>query len=203
MNKSTYLIPLVIIGCLLYLYFFRQEEAKPVEVKVVEQKKETPVYIVETQKKEDGYLTDWNTWGECNKECGGGSQQRERSYVPAQNGGVDIDESERINLIENRNCNEQDCPEDGLFSSWSEWGECNKSCGVGIQYRNRTYIPAKNGGAELEDRDNTLESRECNIHNCPENGYHTEWSNWGDCSKDCGGGIQSRKENIYLLNTGE
>jgi hypothetical protein len=140
----------------------------------------------------DGYLSEWNNWSNCGKECGGGSQSRERIYNPAQFGGVDLDEAERIKLIENRNCNDQNCPVDGSFSNWSEWSICDKSCGNGTQSRSRTYTPATDGGVDLADINIISETRACNTHECPVDGIFTPWSNWGSCTKSCGGGTQNR-----------
>jgi hypothetical protein len=167
MDKSTYLIPLVILGCILYLYFFRQEEVESTEVvKVVETKVDTPVDIVEVPKKEDGYLTEWNGWGSCSKECGGGTMERNREYIPAKYGGIDLSEAERIKLIENRNCNETPCPENGYYTTWGNWSNCDKECGCGNQGRIRTYIPATNGGVDLVDRNILTENQSCNTSPC-------------------------------------
>jgi Thrombospondin type 1 domain len=194
MDKYTYLIPLVIIGCLLFLYFFRQEEVVPdvVESKEVEFVKvaETPVYAVEVPKKEDGYFSSWSEWSECNKTCGGGIQYRSRTYTPAKYGGIDLEDKD--NLLESRECNAFNCPENGYHTEWNEWGVCDKVCGGGNQRRERSYTPAKYGGLDLEDKDNTLESRNCNSQSCPIDGSFTPWEQWSDCSKSCGGGSQSR-----------
>ncbi len=38
-----------------------------------------------------------------------------------------------------------------------------------------------------------MEIEACNIQNCPIDGHMTEWGNWSDCSKPCGGGVMERK----------
>jgi Thrombospondin type 1 domain len=204
MDKSTYLISLLIIGCLLYLYFFRQEEVVPVEivkeVEDVEEKKETPANIVEVPKKEDGYHTEWNKWGVCSKECGGGIQQRERSYTPAKYGGVDLEDKD--NTLESRECNAFNCPENGYHTEWNEWSNCDKDCGGGSQQRERTYTPAKYGGLDLENKDSLMESKYCNEQNCPVDGSFTPWEEWSSCDKPCGGGTMKRERDYISAQFG-
>jgi hypothetical protein len=82
--------------------------------------------------------------------------------------------------------------ENGYHSDWSDWSSCNKECGGGIQSRTRTYTSAINGGIELENKDDIEETKNCNEHECSINGYHSNWSDWTSCNKECGGGVQSR-----------
>lgn len=67
---------------------------------------------------------------------------------------------------------------------WSDWGNCSKDCGTGIQFRTHA-VEAKWGGAECTGP----YSQWCNTQPCPVN---CVWSNWSTCSVDCGGGTQSR-----------
>lgn len=105
-----------------------------------------------------------------------------------------MSEAERIKLIENRTCNENPCPVDGYFSSWSNWTDCDKTCGGGTQRRTRTYYPAMNGGVDLslDERNKTTEVRVCNTQLCPVDGFFSSWSPWNTCNKTCGGGTQTR-----------
>lgn len=80
----------------------------------------------------------------------------------------------------------------GSYSKWSEWSTCDKECGGGQETRKREYIPAKWGGTDLTDRNHIIEYRKCNIDPCPIDGTFSDWSNWGQCSKTCGIGTQSR-----------
>jgi hypothetical protein len=115
----------------------------------------------------NGYHSAWSDWSTCSKTCGSGTQSRTRTYTPAINGGVDLSLDERNKLSEEQICNTHICPVDGKYSDWGEWSTCNKLCGSGTQKRTRVYIPAKNGGVELEDK-NILENIQlCNTQACP------------------------------------
>ena len=54
---------------------------------------------------------------------------------------------------------------DGEFTTWSDWGECDVTCGGGLQWRNRSCYGPFYGGAECEG--NFTDSQECNTQNCP------------------------------------
>lgn len=54
---------------------------------------------------------------------------------------------------------------DGVWTEWSMWGDCSKSCGNGTHTRTRTCEPPKFGGAECEGVD--TETGVCNSHHCP------------------------------------
>merc|ERR1719201_597760 len=73
-----------------------------------------------------------------------------------------------------------------------EWqpGECSVECGGGELTMTREVVtPASNGGAECPIM---IEKEPCNMQPCPIDCVVGEWSEFGLCSKDCGGGIQTR-----------
>merc|ERR1719502_1218290 len=73
-----------------------------------------------------------------------------------------------------------------------EWqpGECSVECAGGERVLTREVVtPAANGGAECPPM---IEVEPCNMQPCPIDCVVDEWSEFGACSKDCGGGIQSR-----------
>lgn len=169
----------------------------------------------------DGYFSEWSSWSNCSKSCGGGSQQRHRSCFPAQHGGKDCEgESKEVRACNTQACYVPPTPVDGYFTQWSEWGICSKKCGSGYQKRYRKCIAPKNGGQPCLGK--SRDKRKCNTHQCPEvptspvvdpivedkpvevvetpvetpqpiDGYFTTWSDWSSCSKTCGGGKQIRK----------
>ena len=60
-------------------------------------------------------------------------------------------------------------PVDGGYSDWGVWTTCTKSCGNGSQSRSRTCSnPApKNGGKECSRLGNAVETKVCNVKECP------------------------------------
>ena len=79
-------------------------------------------------------------------------------------------------------------------SNWSEWSTCTATCGGGVQSRSRTVIKkSSNGGTACPT---LTESRTCNSQACVVNCQVSDWSEWGTCSKTCGGGTQSRTRTI-------
>merc|ERR1719281_2103933 len=79
--------------------------------------------------------------------------------------------------------------EDCEVGEWAP-GECSVECGGGERQLTREIVtPAANGGAECPPM---IEVEPCNLQPCPIDCVVTEWSEFGLCSKDCGGGVQSR-----------
>merc|ERR1712226_446281 len=69
-----------------------------------------------------------------------------------------------------------------VWTQWSGYGECSRSCGSGIQSRTRQC-----SGYCLRKQE--VETISCNIQKCT---VWTQWSAYGKCSRSCGSGIQSR-----------
>ncbi len=80
--------------------------------------------------------------------------------------------------------------ETSVYSDWKEVeNTCPSKCGFGSKKKSRDIIEYLNYGAEKLSVENEI--IDCSKP-CPVNGTFTEWSDWGSCSKTCGGGIQSR-----------
>lgn len=132
----------------------------------------------------DGGWMDWTVWGPCNTTCDGGTQQRYRECnnpYPEHGGSNCTGEHYRL-----QQCNNNHCPVDGNWTSWSTWGECDASCDGGSMMRTRSCSepePAYHG-AEC-DGDNS-EVGECHLISCPVDGGYSEWSSWSSCSVTCG-----------------
>ena len=98
----------------------------------------------------------------------------------------------------------------GIWALWSAWSDCSLTCGKGKQSRKRICAnpaPQFNGdpcpGLEAEDQF-------CNDIVCPSelyfshklasskpfvfeaNGVWGQWTAWGDCTKECETGTQTR-----------
>ena len=83
-------------------------------------------------------------------------------------------------------CNHQTCPE---WTEWGEWTPCSKSCAGG---QRRKFRQCVDNGVTVDESQCTGDhesSEECNTQDCP---YWTDWSDWTECSKTCGGGSRSK-----------
>ena len=74
-----------------------------------------------------------------------------------------------------------------FWSDWLDWGACSATCGDGTRQRLRYCLGSLDTTACGPDN---TEIEACpDIPACPS---WTVWSEWGDCSVDCDGGIRSR-----------
>merc|ERR1719390_583073 len=79
--------------------------------------------------------------------------------------------------------------EDCEVGAWQP-SECSVECAGGERTLMREVVtPASNGGAECPIM---IEKEPCNMQPCPIDCVVDVWSEFGACSKDCGGGIQTR-----------
>ena len=141
----------------------------------------------------DGQWGRWGPWTSCSKSCIGedgeaGLKYRERQCSPPKYGGEECD---RAGFKEDQQCAGEStsltyCPIDGYWGSWKQWGPCSKTCGGGTQFRNRFCNKPQHGGEDCQGEEE--ESRACNTGGCPVDGRWDDWSQWGPCSKACGGG---------------
>eukprot|EP01052_Picozoa_sp_SAG31_P008682 SAG31_NODE_442_length_15661_cov_4.132245_1_plen_601_part_10 len=68
---------------------------------------------------------------------------------------------------------------------WSEWSQCNATCGGGSQDRVYEEIsPAVYGGRNCSIPADTVAYQSCNSHPCTINCVGG-WGTWTDCSRDC------------------
>ena len=140
----------------------------------------------------DCVMSEWSSWTDCSKTCGGGTKTRTRKIeTPSANGGVACSST-----FEEQACNTQACATDCKMSEWTPWTECTKPCGGGKQQRTRSVeTPAANGGAECPS---AMEEQACNTQACPIDCVMSPWESWSVCSKLCGGGKQTRNRKIQI-----
>ena len=124
----------------------------------------------------------WSDWSECTKECGGGGE-RTRKYTITRlqrHGGERCEALD--NEVEREECGTDPCPID-CKSAWGDW---TRECVDGKQRREfEVRVHPEHGGKECPVEEGKEETRDCPI-NC-----EGEFDGWTECSKECGGGMQS------------
>ncbi|XP_052793992.1 SCO-spondin-like [Mya arenaria] len=141
----------------------------------------------------DGNWGPWSEYTPCSVDCGLGTQIRSRecNNPPPKYGGGFCPG----NPLEKIECDMGVlCPIDGGWSEWSMFGECDATCGMGMQRKVRVCTnPLPMFGGKDCSGESFIE-RPCDTYNpCPMDGGYTEWSSWTACSVDCGIGMSQRK----------
>lgn len=141
----------------------------------------------------DCQMSSWTPWSLCSKPCGTGNQYRIRNVTKAAaNGGKGCEE-----LIQSQQCNKQACGVDCVVSNWSAWSSCSRTCGGGSRSRTRTVVSQpQNGGLACPE---LIQYDVCNTDACtgPQPCLLSDWSDFGACTKTCGGGTRTRTR--YVL----
>lgn len=99
-------------------------------------------------------------------------------------------------------------------SSWGQWSSCPKSCkagaspaGVHTRTRTPTMLPCSLAGGDVacnapwgggEACGDLLESRSCNVHQCPVDCVMAAWGGWSQCTKSCGSGSTHRTRSVHV-----
>uniref|UniRef100_A0A3Q3QH83 Adhesion G protein-coupled receptor B1b n=1 Tax=Monopterus albus TaxID=43700 RepID=A0A3Q3QH83_MONAL len=110
----------------------------------------------------DGAWNEWSAWSACSASCSNGTMQRTRECNGPSYGGSECHGSWKETI----NCFLKECPVDGRWHAWSSWGSCSKTCGGGIQQRQRVCEGPFFGGEPCPG--DKAEQKRCNERRCPE-----------------------------------
>jgi len=143
----------------------------------------------------DCQIGPWSTWGECSVTCGYGQSKRLRTVIQLRKalGQGCADPVEEV-----RKCMPRSCPgsENCHYQQWGAWSACNRTCGGGLQSRERGFLYTGGvGGAACHSNENMREMQGCNLQTCEANcdsAKWGDWSVWSACPITCGGGLVSR-----------
>ncbi|XP_059564954.1 spondin-1 isoform X1 [Myotis daubentonii] len=160
-------------------------------------------------------LSPWSEWSDCSVTCGKGMRTRQRMLKSLAELGDCNEELEQV-----EKCMLPECPTDCELTEWSQWSECNKSCGKGHMIRTRMIqMEPQFGGAPCPE---TVQRKKCRLRKCRNPSIQKlrwrearesrrseqmreesdgeqfpgcrmrPWTAWSECTKLCGGGIQER-----------
>jgi hypothetical protein len=135
----------------------------------------------------------WMDWTPCSKSCGSGFTIRSLVVLKEQEfGGVECP------VAEEKICNTNSCATDCVVSNWGDWSKCSASCGLGYGSRTRSRSIRQSmahGGIVCP----SLVTQEgCNNLECPVDCEVEYWSDWEQCSSECGGGVQARGRKVQV-----
>lgn len=163
--------------------------------------------------KECGYGV-WSDWSACSHSCDGGARERTRSVEQAPTNGGAL--CARSNLTELGPCGTEPCKPftkadcspgacektDCRFGNWSAWSSCSDRCG-GHQERIRgVKIFARGGGSPCQGSSRHVRPCErpadsnCSLGKGDIDCLLGAWSDWSDCSADCGGGQRTASRHV-------
>ena len=119
---------------------------------------------------------EWAEWTNCSADCGIGYRKRTKHWPTC--------EVKNNCPVERKPCQGKELVCAIKWTDWSNWTKCIGGCGTeGQQYRSRHCH-----GTNCVER-NKIDARSCAAL-CP--GAVSEWSKWGQCSRECDLGVKMR-----------
>eukprot|EP01029_Cantina_marsupialis_P021991 TRINITY_DN533_c0_g2_i2.p1 TRINITY_DN533_c0_g2~~TRINITY_DN533_c0_g2_i2.p1 ORF type:complete len:1739 (+),score=629.23 TRINITY_DN533_c0_g2_i2:197-5413(+) len=143
--------------------------------------------------------TDWVTddWFKCDKECGSGSQDRDVHCINLISKSVVSNDycSSSTRPTTQRQCNMFECPTYNWLSQ--PWDKCNchteKSSRSMICLSSFGFVSSTDRCGGLNTSDESMNTRDCSEAELEEcNGTHWKYSDWSQCSANCGSGYATR-----------
>jgi hypothetical protein len=137
-------------------------------------------------------MSSWSGYGSCSKSCGAGKKTKTRTVLVAAKCGAAACGAATAPA----SCNDFGCPIDCALGNWNAWQACSVTCGGGTQKRGRPVTTQpQHGGQKCQ---HTSESQACGQDKCPVHCKVSAWSEWGSCSKTCGGGVSKRSRSVVV-----
>ncbi|XP_022095859.1 thrombospondin type-1 domain-containing protein 4-like isoform X2 [Acanthaster planci] len=144
------------------------------------------------------FVSEWNDL--CSAECGGG--HKSRYVVCTTEGNSQVLSDEACNTITKprttRTCNSMPC---GAVWLTSEWSQCSRECGEGIQERVVLCAGADEPHIIINEEQCAMKPKPTNRQSCYLKDCTAMWfnSDWTQCSRTCGGG--HRKRDVKCLDS--
>ena len=153
-----------------------------------------------------------NSYSSCTKQCGGGTQTRSLSCIRSTDNATvpNAHCSASAKPQIERACNTNACPPTYNWKP-SSYSSCTKQCGGGTQTRSLSCIRSTDNATVANTRCSASTKpqteRTCNTNACPPT-YNWKPSSYSSCTKQCGGGTQTRSlscirstDNATVANT--
>jgi len=180
----------------------RDEQGRPIQEKSTDCNKPCPTesYAV---------WSDWQEYSPCTVTCGVGTMKLDRrceAKCAKKIKGVCLDDpcpSQKLKqelYFKDEECRKEACSL-CAWDEWAAWSKCSATCDIGQKFRKRRCVDLNNNYRECDIGKCTrrggseMQPNEC-VENetCPVDFYWECWTNWSDCSVNCGrGGKQHRR----------
>ncbi|XP_039250464.2 uncharacterized protein LOC120328125 [Styela clava] len=136
------------------------------------------------------FWTNWASWGKCDHTCGPRAIMSRYRKCKTEKGHT-VAGMCRGGSVMTLPCKDIPCPMRSSlkprWSKWSDWSECSETCGGGATFRSRECSRGKCRGDHYQyEMCNTMECRSSEFNR------FDPWSDWSQCSVECGGGLRSR-----------
>jgi hypothetical protein len=138
-------------------------------------------------------MGDWELWGGCSCDCGGGQHVRNRVIkVHATKGGLPCPPGP---MTEVGACNTQPCGKTCINGTWADWGAwtpCTLTCKGGVMWRKRGIAQEANGcGYPPVGKFRQVASCNAEVEFVPDvNCTFSDWADWSGCTEICNGIIR-------------